>query len=380
MTATTVQRNDMELILLTRSIPTFVFPVFASYKALKGSDPALLTPWLMYWVVLACALLFESWVGFILVWCVGLYLSFGIKLMANRIPFYSWIRLGFLLYLILPQTQGAKMLYQAHVHPFLEENERSIDDFISSAHERAKAAGLNYLKQALELIKQHVLGLPPKEATPPPTPPSYSYAQSLFARFNLPSARPAPSTGTGSTANDFYSLLASAVTAATSASVNATASRSASSQPMDLSNSGTLIPPTVSGADRMTFISAQRERLSILLSALDKEASNLASDQAPMRSLSEVSLDHSIDEYEERPKSAMSGLSKSRSEADFEKIDAESGTEEVEMGKRQTVKRSQSGGWMPWSWGSGAKVDEGPDTAMTGTDDQSNAKSTSVEI
>ena len=50
------------------SIPTFVFPVFASYKALKTSDPALLTPWLMYWVVLACALLVESWVGFILVW------------------------------------------------------------------------------------------------------------------------------------------------------------------------------------------------------------------------------------------------------------------------------------------------------------------------
>jgi receptor expression-enhancing protein 1/2/3/4 len=54
--------------LETSSIPTFVFPVFASYKALKTSDPALLTPWLMYWVVLACALLVESWVGFILVW------------------------------------------------------------------------------------------------------------------------------------------------------------------------------------------------------------------------------------------------------------------------------------------------------------------------
>ncbi|RDW71853.1 protein YOP1 [Coleophoma crateriformis] len=348
----------------SRSIPTFVFPVFASYKALKSSDPALLTPWLMYWVVLACALLCESWVGFILVW----------------IPFYAWIRLGFLLYLILPQTQGAKILYQTHVHPFLEENERSIDDFISSAHERAKAAGLNYLKQAIELVKQHVLGLPPKEATPPPTPSSYSYAQSLFARFNLPSARPAPAASSGSTANDFYSLLASAVTAATSASVNAAANRSSTSQPMDLSNSGTLIPPTVFGADRMTFIAAQRERLSILLSALDKEASNLQEGQTPMRSLSEVSLDRSIDESEERPRSATSALSKSRSEADFEKIDAESGTEEVEMGRRQTAKRTQSSGWMPWSWGGAAKADEGPDTTMTGTDDQSNAKSTGIEI
>ena len=55
------------------SIPTFVFPVFASYKALKTADPALLKPWLMYWVVLACALLAESWVGFILVWYVMIY-------------------------------------------------------------------------------------------------------------------------------------------------------------------------------------------------------------------------------------------------------------------------------------------------------------------
>jgi hypothetical protein len=54
--------------LIYSSIPTFLFPVFASYKALKTSDPALLTPWLMYWVVLAIALFAESWVGFILVW------------------------------------------------------------------------------------------------------------------------------------------------------------------------------------------------------------------------------------------------------------------------------------------------------------------------
>ena len=54
----------------SRSIATFLFPVFASYKALNSADPALLKPWLMYWVVLACALLAESWTEFILVWYV----------------------------------------------------------------------------------------------------------------------------------------------------------------------------------------------------------------------------------------------------------------------------------------------------------------------
>jgi hypothetical protein len=49
---------------------TFAFPVFASYKALNTSDPTLLKPWLMYWVVLACVLLVESWFSWILFWFV----------------------------------------------------------------------------------------------------------------------------------------------------------------------------------------------------------------------------------------------------------------------------------------------------------------------
>lgn len=349
---------------LLSSIPTFIFPVFASYKALKTTDPALLKPWLMYWVVLACALCVESWVGFILVW----------------VPFYAWIRLAFLLYLILPQSQGARVLYQTHVHPFLHDNELAIDDFISSAHDRAKAAGITYLKNIIELIKQHVLGLPPKEPTPPPTPSTYSYAQSLLARFNLPSARPAfpsnPIPGATSTANDFYALLASAVTAATGPS--------SSTQARDLSNSGMLIPPTMDGEERLTFIAAQRERLSILLSALDKEASNLQSTSSgPKQRLPSMFFDGSSGSEEEiaagseRPKSAMSGLSTRRSEADFENIDAESGTEEVENTRRRVTRGQSSGGgsWMPWSWG--AKAAEGSsDTVMAGTE---KGKSSSVE-
>jgi len=55
----------------TSSVASFLFPLFASYKALKTWDPAELTPWLMYWVVLSCALLAEAWLGWFLVWCVS---------------------------------------------------------------------------------------------------------------------------------------------------------------------------------------------------------------------------------------------------------------------------------------------------------------------
>ena len=173
----------------------------------------------------------------------------------------------------------------------------------------------------------------------------------------------------GATAENFYSLLASAVGAATSSSPSAIPSEAI----RDLSNSGTLIPPTVQGDDRLTFIAAQRERLSILLSALDKEARNLQGTSTKSPAPRNMSLffdgntSNSEEEATDRPKSAMSGLSTRKSEVDFEKIDAESGSEEVENGRRQTVKRGQSasGSWLPWSWGAKAESsDASVDTIM----------------
>jgi len=58
------------VVLNRRSLVGFLFPIYASYKALKRSDPAQLTPWLMYWVVFGCGLLVESWTEWLLGWCV----------------------------------------------------------------------------------------------------------------------------------------------------------------------------------------------------------------------------------------------------------------------------------------------------------------------
>ncbi|TQN69964.1 Receptor expression-enhancing protein 2 [Colletotrichum shisoi] len=327
---------------LLSSIASFLFPLFASYKALKTSDPAQLTPWLMYWVVLACALLVESWTEWILVW----------------IPFYAYIRLLFLLYLVLPQTQGARIIYQTYVHPFLQNNEAQIEEFISEAHDRLKAAGIAYLKRAIEIIKTSVLGLPPGDPEPAPQPaaaaaaPTQTYAQSLLARFSVPTARWAPAGHAGS---DFYNLLAGAVSAATSAA----AGGAAPGQHQDLSNSGSLIPPELRGGERTSFIAAQRERLAFLIKALDREAavSETASAEAFGRPGS-MQLDGSEEEPTQRPPSAHSGLSKSRSETDFEKIDAESGAEDIGGDDEDgTVRRRQTSGggggssWMPWGWG-----------------------------
>ncbi|RAL63347.1 hypothetical protein DID88_003771 [Monilinia fructigena] len=276
---------------------------FPSFRILQGSQDfrSSITNTMAYVLggFLAIALFAESWVGFILVW----------------IPFYSWLRLGFLLYLILPQTQGARLLYQTHVHPWLHNNELAIDDFIASAHERAKAAGVTYLKQAIELIRQQVFGLPPKEPTPPSTPSTHTYTQT--------------------------------VSAATSS--NAAVGGSGDGE---LSNSGSLIPSHVSGIERITFIQAQRERLSILLSALDKEAQTMQNEKRVPRNISSMSFDgtSSEDDNLDRPKSSPSGMTSRKSEPDFEKIDADSGTEEL-GNTRGMADRAPSGNWLPWAWG-----------------------------
>ena len=176
------------------------------------------------------------------------------------------------------------------------------------------------------------MGIQPKARSD--TPPSYggNYSQNLLSRFNLPSARE----GLAAPAGDFYGLLSAAL-----GSANATSSTSSREvQVEDLSRSGTLLPPGMTTAsEKITFLSTQRERLRVLLSALDKEADGLGP---------EANIERDVDK---RMAGAQlgEGLRKSKSEAEFEEI----GNDDL---KGEKVK-AQASGWMPWAWG--AKAENG---------------------
>ncbi|KAI0421467.1 TB2/DP1, HVA22 family-domain-containing protein [Xylaria grammica] len=331
------------------SIASFLFPLFASYKALKTSDPAQLTPWLMYWSVLSCALLAESWTEFILVW----------------IPFYSWIRLGFLLWLVLPSTQGARVLYEAYLHPYLEENELAIEEFIAGAHDRFRAAGIKYLKQAIELIRTRVFNLPPSETqeeTSAAAAPQ-GYTQALLARFSVPAAKWAANNA-GTAGHDFYNFLAGAV--------NAAAGGLSTTAKGDVAARGTVIPipENISGAqEKITFIAAQRERLAFVMGALDRQAAELQHNEEQRKTAEQsrkpgsMSLDGQEPSRPPSGYSIGSGLSKSRSEVDFEKIDAPSGAEEDDGSLRRRGHNEEEagparGGWNLFGWG--APGNQGP--------------------
>lgn len=271
------------VLILSRSLLTILFPIFASYKALRITDPALLTPWLMYWVILSLFSLFEYWTYFIISW----------------VPFYAYFRLALLSYLVLPQTQGARIIYQSHVHPFLAHYEHDIDVFITDAHDKAKKAGWEYLKAAIEWARENLLGQKAREQ--PVEKHGGTYAQNLLSRFNLPSARQ----GLAAPAGDFYGLLSAAVGQMSGASREA--------QVDSMSRSGVLIPEGMtSRAEKMTFLETQKERLRTLLTALDKEAEGIQNEEM---------IEEDVDRRMSGMESSHEGLAKSRSGTPFERIE-----------------------------------------------------------
>ena len=381
-----------------------LLPVFASYKALRASDPAQLTPWLIYWIILSLILLVESWTVFILGW----------------LPFYSWIRLLALSYLVLPQTQGAKLLYTNYVEPFIANHERQIETFIGDLHEKGSRAGLGYLKRLIDLIRERAFGLQPTRSEPQPTQgptTAAGYAQSLLARFAMPSAR-TPTT------SDFYSMLSGAVSAATSSSstttTTTTRSTSGTRSTTNPSNSSSnnpnpLIPTHLTNpTDKQTFLSAQREKLAVLTRALDREQRDLdlAYGNTPpgLEKQLEADVERRIREagsgsgsgYDESSGhggdagGGGTGMRKNRSDNSFQNIEREefededekSATPRSEGRQRQSAgagRRTTSGGsWNPTTWFSGAGSGSGgdgsaPDEAAQAVRDAVQGISSSVD-
>jgi len=109
------------------SIVGFVYPAIKSFEAIenKGRDD---TQWLIYWVVYAFFSIIETFVDILLYW----------------IPFYYAFKMAFLLWAMLPQTKGAKFLYDSFLKDFLKKNESKID------------AALNDAKQSASIIASEV--------------------------------------------------------------------------------------------------------------------------------------------------------------------------------------------------------------------------------
>ncbi|KAI5289982.1 hypothetical protein KEM54_002746 [Ascosphaera aggregata] len=262
---------------LISSVLTILFPIYASYKALRTYNPNIIVPWLMYWVVIAIFTLVESWTYWIISWT----------------PFYSWIRLGFLSYLVLPQTQGAKVIYQVYLDPWLYQHESQIEEAIVKGHEYARKMGAQYMEQAIDFVRQK-LGFPPidrvqqqqqqqrqQQQQPPHQQGSSAaaLASALLAKFNMPGAA---STGAGGAGNQWYGQSASESGSTSElfsqfvTGLSGLASRVSSAA----SNSPQNVMPShmqnASPEEQSKYLREQKENLANLLKAYDTAQHNLS--------------------------------------------------------------------------------------------------------
>lgn len=93
----------------------------------------------MYWIVYSILFSFESSFGFLV----------------NFLPFFQLFRFLFILWLVLPQTQGASQLYLTYVQPFLKEHETEIGDYVWIIYKKSKKLGIEYLTQFLYYVKEY---------------------------------------------------------------------------------------------------------------------------------------------------------------------------------------------------------------------------------
>lgn len=150
------------------SISAFLYPGYASFKTLsqRPASEEDLERWLMYWSVLACVIGVEYLAEWLISWsviCPVLTASSHSLIDVLRIPFYYLFKMLFLLYLALPQTQGASYLYQTQLEPILRAHEQQIDAALAQLRARA----FTFLQARARMLWDYIVT---SASTPQPAP------------------------------------------------------------------------------------------------------------------------------------------------------------------------------------------------------------------
>ena len=142
------------------SIVGFIYPAFKSFEAIESKTRGDDTQWLIYWVVYAFFAVIESFSDFLLYW-IPFYYAFKVK--KNRLGRFSLpisrkrsfrsffltlcflvlYKLAFLLWAMLPQTKGAKFLYDVFLKDFLKKNESKIDAALADAKKTSSSIAVS---------------------------------------------------------------------------------------------------------------------------------------------------------------------------------------------------------------------------------------------
>eukprot|EP00356_Strombidium_inclinatum_P015473 CAMPEP_0170492126 /NCGR_PEP_ID=MMETSP0208-20121228/11721_1 /TAXON_ID=197538 /ORGANISM="Strombidium inclinatum, Strain S3" /LENGTH=175 /DNA_ID=CAMNT_0010767821 /DNA_START=111 /DNA_END=638 /DNA_ORIENTATION=+ len=111
---------------------TCVYPMLQSIKAIEKKDNEETNMWLSFWTVFGLFQTLEMFCCCIL----------------DFIPYYSIVRLVFFLFLMLPQTRGAQVLYKSVFQPFLKQHQKEIEEFVNKVSSQASEVGKDLAEQA----------------------------------------------------------------------------------------------------------------------------------------------------------------------------------------------------------------------------------------
>jgi len=290
----------------------------------------------MYWVVLACLKLAEGFADNFVFW----------------FPFYYELKALFVLWLILPQTQGGIVLYNTLVDPTLSEHEQDIDSALNMAQEQARNTGVEWSRRGLMTLQraavdglvrgQHLItnqiNNNQQTSSPQPSP-------------REPSQTPPPSTGFqaylpgGMLPENLFSRFYSSTSSTSSASSQAPAQNNTPNDdvcdsedtiydalPVDVQN--------FSPHDQEAYIYQQRKQLERMLRSLDVAQTELTQRTRLSRSASDSATRrrHRKNNNHARRSLMVTEEDDEEREFDFERIESFNGGEDMsdEMRRRQT--------------------------------------------
>ncbi|KAK9708840.1 hypothetical protein K7432_009391 [Basidiobolus ranarum] len=129
------------IYIITKAVCTIsglLYPAYASYKALEERRSEELLTWLMFWIVMGIFTAVEFVADVIIFW----------------FPFYYQLKMGFILWLILPQTKGSTYLYKTFIHPTLIRHETEIDQMLEKVQTEVKKTSVEMGKRSVEVLQK----------------------------------------------------------------------------------------------------------------------------------------------------------------------------------------------------------------------------------
>lgn len=126
---------------ITIVLAGILYPAYSSFKAVRRKSHRDYTKWMMYWIVFALFMTVEVLTDTFLSW----------------LPLYYEVKILFVLWLVLPITEGAKQLYRYAVHPFLLKHETELDHLLSRAGETGMSALRKFSRAGINMAATTVV-------------------------------------------------------------------------------------------------------------------------------------------------------------------------------------------------------------------------------